>query len=221
MIIKKNDTYCYIRKSTDKQIYDRQINILKEKGYINGINCIYILETYTGKTTKRPELDKLLETIKENDTIVVESLSRLSRGGLLKTLEIINDLVIDKTVNLIILKEGLNLKAGKEMDYITKFLINIFSILAEFERDLLSDRTKEGLQAQAKKGVKLGRPTNKTIKDFINTLKYNSIGYSVNNSIKLTNYPKSSYIKNLSYYRKKFNINDKKLLLKELEKIKL
>lgn len=37
-----NKTYCYIRISTDKQEYDRQIQIFKDKGYINGVNCEYV-----------------------------------------------------------------------------------------------------------------------------------------------------------------------------------
>ena len=52
------------------------------------------------------------------------------------------------------------------MDASTKLLLNIFSILAEFERDLLSERTKEGLKAVKNRGVKLGRPTKYTINDF-------------------------------------------------------
>ena len=208
--------YCYIRKSTIKQIFDRQLNILKENNYIDGLNCIYILETYTGKKIERPELTKLINTLKENDSLIVESLTRLSRGGLLKTLELINFLVLEKKVNIKIFKEGLDLKAGESMDAITKLLINIFSSFAEFERDLLSERTKEGLQAIKNKGLKLGRPSKYNFNDFIETLKYNSYGLSVNESIKKTSYPKSSFIKNLSYYRKIYNIQDKKELLKRL-----
>ena len=209
--------YCYIRKSTDGQQYDRQINILKEKGYINGVNCSYIMETYTGKTTRRPELDRLINTLKENDTIIIESLSRLSRSGFYNTIELIKKLVENKKINMIILKENITLNAGENMDASTKLLLNIFSILAEFERDLLSERTKEGLQARKKEGVKLGRPTNYTIKDFIKTLELNANGLSVNESIKMTKYPKSSFIKKLSVLRLKYNIHDKKELIKTLK----
>lgn len=205
--------YCYIRKSTDKQAYNRQINILKENHYYNNINCTYVLETYTGKSIKRPELDNLINTIQKNDTIVCESLSRLSRGGLLKTLELINYLVLKKEINIIILKENFNLKAGENMDAITKLLINIFSSFSEFERDILSERTKEGLKATKKR---LGRPTDKTLKDFIKALNYNINGFSVNDSVRLASYPKSSFIYNLKELRKKYNIQDKKELLQKI-----
>ena len=56
--------YCYIRVSTDKQDYLRQENMLKEKNYINGVNCEYLTETGTGATLKgRPILQDLLNKI--------------------------------------------------------------------------------------------------------------------------------------------------------------
>ena len=207
--------YCYIRKSRQTQLYQRQLNIMKEKGYINNVNCKYILETYTGRTKHRPELDNLLNILQVNDTIIIESLSRLSRGGITTTFDLINDLIYNKKVNVIILKENFTLKGGENIDANTKLLLGIFAIMSEFERDLLSERTKEGLLATTKK---LGRPTNYTIKDFINTLDLNAKGLSVNNSIKITKYPKSTFIKKLSMLRLKYNIQDKKELLQILKK---
>ena len=209
--------YCYIRKSTDEQSYKRQYHILNEKGYINGTNCIFKEETYTGKTLKRPVLDNLLKEIKENDTIVVESLSRFSRGGLYKTIEIIKDLVEKRKINVIILKENLNLIAGKDMDASTKMLLGIFSILAEFERDLLSERTKEGLKATNKK---VGRPTNNdiSINNFINVLELQiNDNLSLRTSCKKAKYPLSTYILKQKELREKYKIQDKKELLKVLK----
>ena len=128
--------------------------------------------------------------------------------------ELINQLLYDKKVNVIILKEGFNLKGGENMDASTKLLLGIFATVSEFERDLLSERTKEGMKATKKK---VGRPTQYNIKDFINTLDLNANGLSVNESIKLTKYPKSSFIKNLSMLRLKYNIQDKKELVKTLK----
>lgn len=92
-----NKTYCYIRISTDKQEYDRQIQILKDKGYINGINCEYVEETFTGTKTKRPIFDELINKMEKCDTLVCESLSRLSRGGVIKTLDLITEFIQKKT----------------------------------------------------------------------------------------------------------------------------
>ena len=50
-----NKTYCYIRISTDKQEYDRQVQIFKDKGYINGVNCEYI-ELSQGQKQNAPNL---------------------------------------------------------------------------------------------------------------------------------------------------------------------
>ncbi len=98
-------TYAYIRVSTDKQDYIRQIGYLNERGY-NKDNCTIYEETYTGTKKSRPEWDKLLATVEKNDTIVVESLSRIGRS-LINVIETIMDLVENKQVNLIVSKRGL------------------------------------------------------------------------------------------------------------------
>ena len=165
--------YCYIRKSTDKQLYDRQIDILSEKGYIDKINCQYILETYTGRSLKRPEFSKLLESLKKGDTIIVESLSRLSRGSLYATFDVITNLIEKKEVNITMLKENLYLKAGKNMDAITKLILGFFTIVSAFERDINSERTKEGLYSARKNGKKLGRPMRSdSIPRYLSVLEY-------------------------------------------------
>lgn len=211
--------YCYIRKSTDKQSYERQYLILKEKGYINGVNCTYKEETYTGRSLKRPIFNEILTNIKENDTIVVESLSRFSRGGLYQTVDLIKNLVEKRKINIIILKENFNLRGGANMDASTKLLLGIFSILSEFERDLLSERTIEGLKATDKK---IGRPTKNDIsmKNFINTLNlqvYNN--ESVRVSCRHTKFPVSTFIAKLKENKDKYNIVDKKELLNKLKEV--
>lgn len=210
--------YCYIRKSTDTQSYARQYLILKEKGYINGVNCIYKEETYTGKSLKRPVLDELLANIKENDTIVVEALSRFSRGGLYQTVELLKNLVEKRRINVIILKENFNLRAGANMDASTKLLLGIFSILSEFERDLLSERTKEGMKATKKQ---VGRPTtnNITLDNFVKTLELQvNNKESVRVSCKHTKYPVSTFILRQKEYKEKYNISDKERLLSQLKR---
>ena len=151
-------TYCYIRISTDKQEYNRQVQIFKDKGYINDVNCEYIEETFTGTKTKRPEFDKLIKKMEKGDTLICESLSRLSRGGVIKTLDLITEFIQKKQINVIILKENFNLLAGEKPDANTNLLLGIFSVLGQFERDLISERTKEGLKAVKTKGTRLGKP---------------------------------------------------------------
>ena len=58
-------TYCYIRVSCEKQEYDRQIQILKDKGFIDGINCEFVEETFTGTKTKRPKFDEMIKKMEK------------------------------------------------------------------------------------------------------------------------------------------------------------
>ncbi|MBS7021213.1 MAG: recombinase family protein [Firmicutes bacterium] len=174
-----NKTYCYIRKSTDKQAYDRQISVLNNAGYTVD-NSIFVEETFTGTKKSRPLFDEMVENMQKGDTLVVESLSRLGRS-LSNNNDIIDYLINNKQVNIKILKENFNLLANGRMDSTTKLLLNIFNCFAEFERDQLADRTKQGLKAAKEKGIKLGAKKGKynTKENFIATLEYminNSIG---------------------------------------------
>lgn len=218
-----NKTYCLIRKSTFGQDHLRQTNILAENGYINGVNCEYIEETFTGKTTKRPVLEELINKLQKNDTIVATELSRLSRS-ILDFNNLIELLLYKKQVNVIILKEKFNLKANGEMDAMTKLILNISAIFAQFERDIISDRTKESLRAKKINGTKSGNPIGhpkskyNTQENFINTLKY-----QINNNCGQykascqTRYPTNSYQTKLREYFVKYNTKDLKEILKNLE----
>ena len=81
--------------------------------------------------------------IKEGDTIIVESLSRLSRGGVIRTLDLITRLIQERKINVHVFKENFYLNAGEKPDANTNLLLGIFSVLGQFERDLLSERIKE------------------------------------------------------------------------------
>lgn len=214
-------TYCYIRISTDKQEYDRQIQIFKDKGYINDVNCEYVEETFTGTKTKRPIFDKLINKMEKGDTLICESLSRLSRGGVIKTLDLITEFIQKKQINVTILKENFYLKAGEKPDANTNLLLGIFSVLGQFERDLISERTKEGLKAVKKKGTKLGKPRSKwsTKENFTKTLEY-----MINNNVgqaKATlhcHYPKDTFQNDIKKCYDKYNTKDYNKILEELKK---
>lgn len=216
--------YCYIRVSTTKQEYDRQVKILKDNGYIDGVNCQYIEETFTGKTTKRPIYEELTQKLEKDDTLIVESLTRLSRAGIVKTLEEISELVQKKKVNVIILKENFNLKAGEKPDANTNMLLGIFSVLAQFERDLISERTKETMAAIKEKGTKsglpIGRPTKESSnnKNLAQTLTLIVSGESYRNACYITNYPISTLQYRIKQLKEKYNTDDLKTIIKELEK---
>lgn len=213
-------TYCYIRISTDKQEYDRQIQIFKDKGYINGVNCEYIEEIFTGTKTKRPKFDELIKRMEKGDTLICESLSRLSRGGVIKTLDLITDFIQKKQINVTILKEGFYLQAGEKPDANTNLLLGIFSVLGQFERDLISERTKEGLKAVKNKGTVLGKPKSKynTKENFIKTLEYminNNVGQD--KASLMCNFPTMSFKNLLKKCYNKYNTKDYQKILIEIK----
>lgn len=217
--------YCYIRVSTDKQDYLRQINILKEKNWFENDNCKYLTETGTGATLKgRPVLKDLLNKIKKGDTIVTAELSRISRS--VKDFSNLIDYIIkEKQANLIIIKENFTLYANGNMDAMTKLIIHITSAFAEFERDIISDRTKESLKAKKMHGTNSGLPIGKprgehsTKENFINTLEYmitNKVGQK--KATLKTFYPERTFKKDLQNYYKKYNTKDYVKLIEELKK---
>lgn len=141
----------YARVSTQDQVLDRQLDALKEAG------CLKIYkEKVTGKKKERLQLQHLLEFARPGDTIVVADLTRLSRTtkDLFSLVEELN-------------QKGINLKSLKEswMDTTTaqgKLMFTIIAGLSQFERDLVTERTKEGLAAARARGRKGGRPVAKT-----------------------------------------------------------
>ena len=142
----KNFVFGYARVSTEQQNLDRQIDMLEKYG----VDFIYN-EKMTGTKRNRPELEKLLERLTEGDTVVVESLSRLGRStkDLIWLMETFNT----KGVNLVSLKESIDTTTSTG-----KLLFTLMSALAQFERDVLADRTREGLAAARARGRKGGRP---------------------------------------------------------------
>jgi DNA invertase Pin-like site-specific DNA recombinase len=142
----KTMTFGYARVSTIDQNLDRQIDALQK----HGVEHIFS-EKITGTTKDRQELTLLLERITEGDTIVIESLSRLGRST--KDLIELMELFQSKKVNLVSLKENIDTSTSTG-----KLLFTLMSAIAQFERDVIADRTKEGLAAAKARGRTGGRP---------------------------------------------------------------
>jgi len=138
----------YARISTDSQVLDQQIDALLKYG-IDDRN-IY-REQISTRAIKRPELEKALAFLKPNDTFVVCKLDRLGRSvehliQLIKHFDT-ND------INFVSLTEEINTRSAAG-----KIMFHIISSFAEFERNLISERTKEALKAVKRRGKSLGRP---------------------------------------------------------------
>lgn len=136
----------YARVSTDTQNLDRQLDALKRYG-IDKMYC----EKISGTKKNRPELDRMMREIQDGDTIVIESLSRLGRS--VKNLAELAEEFNRRNIHLISLKESIDTTSPTG-----KLLFTILSSLAQFERDVLVERTREGLNAARARGRNGGRP---------------------------------------------------------------
>ena len=136
----------YARVSTQEQNLDRQLDSLKERG------CERIYqEKMTGTRANRPELERMLEALRPGDTLVIDSFSRLSRST--KDLLDMVDRLNQMGVNLVSLKEQLDTTTATG-----KMMLTMLSALSQFERDIIAERTLDGLKAARARGRKGGRP---------------------------------------------------------------
>ena len=138
--------YGYARVSTAEQNLDRQVDALNKYG-IDRLYC----EKMSGTKKNRPELSRVLEILSDGDTLVIESLSRLGRST--KNLAELMESFNSKNIRLVSLKETIDTTTPTG-----KLLYTILSSLAQFERDILVERTTEGLKAARSRGRVGGRP---------------------------------------------------------------
>ena len=136
----------YARVSTDDQNLHLQKDALREAG------CERIFEDHlSGAKADRPGLHEALSHFREGDILVVWRLDRLSRS-LKELIEIVGKLD-DRAIGLKSLHEALDTSSSTG-----KLVFHIFGALAEFERNLIRERTQAGLQAARVRGRKGGRP---------------------------------------------------------------
>ena len=150
-------TIAYLRVSTGGQELNTQRLAILDYAHKNHIHIDQFLEKQISsrKTVKERGIDGLLEGVNAGDLILVSELSRLGRS-VGQVIQIIDTLVKSK-IRFIAIKENINLDGGKQ-DIQSKMMVTMFSLFAEIERDLISERTREGLIAARAKGRILGRP---------------------------------------------------------------
>ena len=181
----KNYIFGYARVSTEAQNLDRQLDALKKYG----VDHIYN-EKMTGTKKNRPELDKMLDRMTEGDTVVIESLSRLGRST--KDLIELTELFQSKGVHLVSLKENIDTSTSTG-----KLLFTLMSAIAQFERDTIADRTREGLRAARARGRMGGRPKtdHNAVKKAVKL--YRTGQHSIKEIEELTGVKKSTLYRNL------------------------
>ncbi|UTV31693.1 recombinase family protein [Bacillus altitudinis] len=141
--------YGYARVSTNKQELDIQVKALKEAGATK-----IHKEKISGAKVDRKELNTLLATIKAGDTLIVTKADRIARS--LSQLEkMVTDLA-NRGVAVHIKNMGLFTAESME-NPITKLLFQVLGSFAEFERNMILERTQEGIKEAKDKGVKFGR----------------------------------------------------------------
>ncbi|WP_152017756.1 recombinase family protein [Aliarcobacter butzleri] len=150
-------TIGYIRVSTDQQDLQNQQHSILNYANKNSLGKVEFIEVKMSSRKKDEDrkIDELFETLQAGDHLIVSELSRIGRS-VVNVVTIVNQLIA-LGVNLHILKEQLFIKPNVQNPF-TDFQINIFSAFAQLERDLISKRTKEALQARKAKGIKLGKP---------------------------------------------------------------
>ncbi len=135
----------YGRVSTEDQHLDAQIDALKAAG------CERVFtDKLSGKLAQRPELDAALDYLRHGDVLVITKLDRLGRS-LRNLIELV--LMLEaRGVDLRVLDQDINTKGPSG-----KLMFHVIGAMAEFERDMISERTRDGLAAARARGRKGGR----------------------------------------------------------------
>lgn len=144
----------YVRVSTQEQNTARQEVLMKELG----VDEVYI-DKMSGKSTDRPELKKMMQFVRQGDTVIVESISRFARNTK-DLLELVEQLT-GKGVEFISKKEAIDTTTPSG-----KFMLTIFGAVAELEREYILQRQREGIVIAKQQGKYKGRKPLDTPPDF-------------------------------------------------------
>ncbi|MGZ3318568.1 MAG: recombinase family protein [Isosphaeraceae bacterium] len=149
-------TVAYLRISTGTQDLAHQklaiLDYARQKRF--AIDRFVEAQASSRKGRDQRRIDELLGTLTVGDRLVVSELSRLGRS-LSQVIQIV-DALVKRKVRFIAIKEAIRFEGKQDMQ--TKVMVALFGLFAEVERDLISERTKEGLAAARAQGRLLGRP---------------------------------------------------------------
>lgn len=135
----------YIRISTAEQNTARQEVLMRELEVDN-----VFIDRMSGKNTNRPELQKMMNFVREGDTVIVESISRFARNT--KDLLDLVEKLTEKNVEFVSKKEAIDTTTPTG-----KFMLTIFGAVAELEREYILQRQREGIAIAKENGVYKGR----------------------------------------------------------------
>jgi DNA invertase Pin-like site-specific DNA recombinase len=149
-------TVAYIRVSTGGQGLESQRLAILDYAHRHGLTVQTFVEAHASSRhagTPR-SVDTLLEQVHAGDLILVSELSRLGRS-VGQVIQLV-DRLLKQHVHLVAIKENIHLNGTHDIQ--TKVMITMFGLFAEIERDLIAERTKEGLAAARAQGRLPGRP---------------------------------------------------------------
>jgi DNA invertase Pin-like site-specific DNA recombinase len=135
----------YIRVSMETQSIDRQLNNIElDKKFIDKLS---------GKNTDRAEFKIMMDYVREGDSVIVHSMDRLARN--LVDLKTTIEVLTKKGVTVTFLKENLTFSGVK--DPMSNLLLSVMGAVAEFERDIMLERQREGIAIAKLKGKFKGK----------------------------------------------------------------
>ena len=149
-------TVAYLRVSTPQQdVQIQRLGILEYARKSDFRVDDFIEATASGRASDtRRRIDWLMRTLQPSDRLVVSELSRLACS--LGQIVAILDALTKQGVSFVAIKE--NIRVEGKQDIQTKVMTTLFALFAEVERDLISERTREGLARARSSGKRLGRP---------------------------------------------------------------
>ena len=149
--------YAYLRVSTDQQDVDNQrhgilsyCNILQ----LTGINFVEDTVSSRKKWRERKIGELLTATMQPGDTLIISEISRMARSTL-QVLEIL-EIAADSDIAVHVVKQ--NMIFAETQDMTSTIMATVLGLVAQIEREFVSQRTKEALAARKKAGMVLGRP---------------------------------------------------------------
>jgi len=149
-------TIAYLRVSTDTQDLNNQKLAILDFAHKEGFQIDEFVEMSISsrRSEQRDQLQETIEGLNKGDRLVVSELSRLGRS--LGQVIAIVDTLVKRKIRFIAIKEAIRFEGKQTLQ--SKVMVTLFALFAEVERDLISERTKEGLAAAKAKGKLLGRP---------------------------------------------------------------
>lgn len=144
----------YVRVSTIEQNEERQVVELQK----NDVEKFFV-DKISAKSINRPKLEEMMNFLREGDELIISEFSRLARS----TVDLLNIIktLTEKNIKVRSLKEQVDFSTPQG-----KFMLTIFGAIAEFERELILQRQREGIQIAKAAGKYKGRTEKKCPKDF-------------------------------------------------------